>query len=88
VLIGALLLLGFVIEQHCPEGEHPRSARDALGEALRGVDLGAFDREIVEWLAAWDTPTVATVVSLLHRTRQAGRDERPRGSQFRSLRGH
>jgi hypothetical protein len=52
------------------------------------VDLGAFDREIVEWLAAWDTPTVATVVSLLHRTRQAGRDERPRGSQFRSLRGH
>jgi hypothetical protein len=59
VLIGALLLLGFVIEQHCPEGEHPRSARDALGEALRGVDLGAFDREIVEWLAATGAPVRA-----------------------------
>jgi hypothetical protein len=58
----------------------PRSAKDVLAAALLGVDLGAFDREIVEWLAAWDTPTVATVVSLLHRTRQAGRDERPPGT--------
>jgi len=62
------------------DGEQHRSARDVLAAALLGVDLGAFDREIVEWLAAWDTPTVATVVSLLHRTRQAGRDERPRGT--------
>jgi hypothetical protein len=75
-------------DQPCPEGEHPRSARAVLEEALLGVDLGAFDREIVEWLAAWDTPTVATVVSLLHRARQAGRDERPRHTQFRSPRGH
>jgi hypothetical protein len=66
-----------------PRREHLRSARDALTEALRGVDLGAFDREIVEWLAAWDT--LATVMSLLHRTRKAGRDERPREGQFRSL---
>jgi hypothetical protein len=75
-------------DQRCPEGEHPNSARAVLEEALLGVDLGAFDREIVEWLAAWDTPTVATVVSLLHRTRQADRDEWPRDSQFRSLQGH
>jgi hypothetical protein len=73
-------------DQDCGDGEQPRSARDVLAAALLGVDLGAFDREIVEWLAAWDTPTVATVVSLLYRTRQAGRDERP--TQFRSLRGH
>jgi hypothetical protein len=75
-------------DQDCLDAEQPRSARDVLAAALLSVDLGAFDREIVEWFAAWDTPTVATVVSLLHRTRQAGRDEPPQDTPFRSVRGH
>lgn len=46
--------------------------RDALAHALIGVELGAYDRGILDWLALWDNSTVATVVSLLHRTRLAG----------------
>jgi hypothetical protein len=47
--------------------------RDALAHALIGVELGTHDRRILDWLALWDNPTVATVVSLLHRARIAGR---------------
>lgn len=45
---------------------------NALREALAGVELGAHDRGILDWLAGWDIPTVGTVVSLLHRARIAG----------------
>jgi hypothetical protein len=43
----------------------------ALAHALTGVELGGHDRRILRWLAAWDTPTVATVVSLIRRARLA-----------------
>lgn len=43
----------------------------ALLQALDGVELGAWDRRILDWLAGWDTSTVAVVVSLLHRARRA-----------------
>ncbi|MET7601364.1 hypothetical protein ABZS96_02305 [Streptomyces avermitilis] len=33
-----------------------------------GVEMGAYDRRIVEWLAGWDSPTVATIASLIRRT--------------------
>lgn len=45
----------------------------ALTEALDGVELGAYDRRIVDWLAGWDIETVGTVASLFYRCRQAGR---------------
>ncbi|GGK65700.1 hypothetical protein GCM10010094_28430 [Streptomyces flaveus] len=32
-----------------------------------GVELGAYDRLIVDWLAGWDYPTVATIASLIRR---------------------
>jgi hypothetical protein len=32
-----------------------------------GVELGAYDRLIVDWLGGWDYPTVATVASLIRR---------------------
>jgi len=41
----------------------------ALLEALDGVELGAYDRRIVEWLADWDNSVVGTVASLIYRTR-------------------
>jgi len=53
----------------------------ALGRALAGVELGAYDRRILEWLAGWDLSVVATVLSLLYRARAAGLErERPAGT--------
>ncbi|MFK0297273.1 hypothetical protein ACIQU6_43330 [Streptomyces sp. NPDC090442] len=46
--------------------------RAALAEAFAGVELGAHDRLIIEWLAGWDSPTVATLASLVIRARKAG----------------
>jgi hypothetical protein len=52
------------------EPTHERRA--ALDQALTGVTLGAFDQRFLRWLCAGDVMTVATVISLLHRTRAAG----------------
>ncbi|MFF2065853.1 hypothetical protein ACFVWZ_29330 [Streptomyces sp. NPDC058200] len=32
-----------------------------------GVELGTYDLRIVDWLAGWDWPTVATLASLIRR---------------------
>jgi hypothetical protein len=56
----------------------------ALLVALAGVELGAYDRRIVHWLAGWDMPTAAVVVSLLWRARHAAaRQERRGGGESR-----
>ena len=44
----------------------------ALLEALDGLELGAYDRRIIERLAGWEISTVGTIVSLLYRARAAG----------------
>jgi hypothetical protein len=61
------------------EPTHERRA--ALDQALTGVALGAFDQRFLRWLCAGDLMTVATVISLLHRTRAAGAtgDQPPAG---------
>lgn len=41
----------------------------ALLEPLDGVELGAYDRRIVDWLAGWDIETVGTIASLIYRAR-------------------
>jgi hypothetical protein len=41
-------------------------------EALSGVELGAWDRRMVAWLAGWDTATVWTIASWMVRARTAG----------------
>lgn len=43
----------------------------ALSAPLRGIELGAYDRRILDWLAGYDIPTIGTVASLLHRARWA-----------------
>lgn len=48
----------------------------AITDALDGVELGAYDRRMVGWLAGWDDPTVGTWVSLILRARAAGRHSR------------
>ena len=53
--------------------------RAALLAALQGVQLGAYDERVLEWLAGWDVPVVAAVVSLLHRVRKAATLQARRG---------
>jgi hypothetical protein len=51
--------------------EEPEECRAALLAALHGVPLGAYDERILTWLTEWDVPTVAAVISLLWRVRDA-----------------
>lgn len=43
-----------------------------LAEALDGIELGADDRRILQWLSGWEPSTVATIASLIVRARAAG----------------
>jgi len=67
----------------CPSGQYrhepPEQRRAALLAALDGVELGAYDRRILTWLAGWDVPTTATVISLLWRARHAATQRACRG---------
>jgi hypothetical protein len=56
-----------------PGGFLPGEERLAvLAGALDGVELGAWDRRVVRWLAGLDTPTLVTVASWIARARAAG----------------
>ena len=61
-------------QQHYPAYTGPRKDDfiRALDEALRGIELGAYDLRMRDWIAGWDIPTVATQVSWLNRARRAG----------------
>jgi hypothetical protein len=49
--------------------------RALLAQALAGVELGAHDQRVLDWLAGWEPATVRTIASLLSRARAAGRRE-------------
>jgi hypothetical protein len=51
-----------------PQAEQAR----ILAGVLAGIELGAWDQRIVEWLAGWDTCTALTVASLIARARATG----------------
>ena len=56
-----------------PRGFMPQAEQaQILADVLAGIELGAWDRQIVQWLANWDTCTVLTVASLIARARAAG----------------
>jgi len=71
-----------------PRGEHwpPRQLdprRDWTGwirarllGALDGVELGAYDRRIVEWLIGWEPSTVAVIAGWVMRAKTARRGGR------------
>jgi hypothetical protein len=40
---------------------------EILVGVLEGVEPGAWDRRIVDWLAGWDTSTVLTIASWIAR---------------------
>jgi hypothetical protein len=60
---------------HGPYGKPPRGRAilptdraTMLAEALRGVRLGAFDRQALQWLSRWaDTPTFMALLGILQR---------------------
>ncbi len=56
-----------------PEHQEPRRA------AYPVIQLGGYDERIVGWLAGWDVPVVAAVVSLLWRARHAAAGQARRG---------
>ncbi|HEV2372983.1 MAG TPA: hypothetical protein VGS19_12525 [Streptosporangiaceae bacterium] len=43
-----------------------------LAAVLGGMELGAWDRRMVAWLAGWDAGTVLTIASWVARSRAAG----------------
>ncbi|MGH3428370.1 MAG: hypothetical protein ACRDQZ_12520 [Mycobacteriales bacterium] len=43
-----------------------------LAEVLAGMELGAWDQRMVEWLAGWDAATVLTIASWIVRARGMG----------------
>jgi hypothetical protein len=55
-----------------PGGFIPSAEQEALLlEVLAGVELGAFDRRIIYWLAGCDASTLRPVASLIQRARRA-----------------
>lgn len=48
----------------------PVVAAAMLEESLAGVELGAYDRRIVDWLKGWDQPTMVTLASIIARARR------------------
>jgi len=56
-----------------PLGFVPRAEQaEILAGVLAGIELGAWDRRILEWMAGWDACTVLTVASWIARSRAAG----------------
>jgi len=53
---------------------HDKANMADLAAALSGVELGLYDRRIVEWLAGWEPSTVAVVCGLISRARGASLD--------------
>jgi hypothetical protein len=58
--------------EEAPRGFVPAARRaEILAGALAGIELGAWDRRIAEWLAGWDAATVLTIASWIARSRIA-----------------
>ena len=56
-----------------PQGFVPQAEQaEILAGVLTGIELGAWDRRILEWMAGWDACTVLTVASWIARSRAAG----------------
>ena len=63
-----------------PPSAHPdeRACRELLGEALRGVERGAYDELVVAWVAEQDVAAVRSVVGMVERARHVERAEATR----------
>ena len=58
-----------------PPGFIPKAQQaQILAAALAGIELGAWDRRILDWMSNWDASTVLTVASWITRTRDTSQD--------------
>ncbi len=58
--------------EEAPRGFVPKAEQaEILAGVLAGIELGAWDRRIAEWLAGWDAATVLTIASWIARSRIA-----------------
>jgi hypothetical protein len=55
----------------------PPGKAQILAAALAGLELGAWDRRILHWLAGWDTSTVLTIASWITRARARTTSQEP-----------
>ena len=56
-----------------PRGSVPSAEQaEILARVLAGIELGAWDRRVLEWMAGLDASTVLTVASWIARSRAAG----------------
>ena len=56
-----------------PRGFVPHAEQvGILAGVLAGIELGAWDRRILEWMAGWDTSTALTIASWIERSRARG----------------
>ena len=56
-----------------PRGFVPGAEQaEILAGVMAGIELGAWDQRILEWMAGWDASTVLTVASWIVRARAAG----------------
>ena len=57
-----------------PRGFVPRAGQaEILAGVLAGIELGAWDRRILKWMAGWDaSTTVLAVASWIARARAVG----------------
>ena len=56
-----------------PRGFVPKDGQvEILAGVLAGIELGVWDRRILEWMAGLDASTVLTVASWIARSRVAG----------------
>jgi hypothetical protein len=64
--------------QTAPRGHLPATGQaQILASALAGLELGAWDRRILRWLAGWDTSTALTIASWITRSRAATANQEP-----------
>lgn len=50
----------------------PEVRQEAFTAVLAGVQMGAYDTRMINWLVGWDDPTCRTIASVMWRCRLAG----------------
>ncbi len=63
----ALLHDAGLVRSGDPERLVHRTQLAALTEACSAAELGAYDRQVLEWLARWESATVQVVADLITR---------------------
>lgn len=54
-------------------GGHKAPKSERLTEALGGLELGAYDRRILDWLSSWENSTVEVIATWIERARDQGK---------------